>query len=211
MFTKIYSNLQQAFQLSWFKFLFWNTSLAKLIVQEEKPSAWDFFNTYLSSWWWTRLWFRAFIRNKKHLTEFDQIIKSLQILKNAGIFNEDNFNLILNHANLSDLAATLLALQDTRILLQDNFTLLANQAHPNIMASALSTLHQADILTPKNQAIVATDPREWDFILILLNNRGMLTPNNFNLIANHANPRNLAMALSDLQEAGILTPENQAM
>ena len=46
--------------------------------------------------------------------------------------------------------------------------------------------------------------------LSFLQRDGVLTPENQDVLANHANPLNLALTLSFLQRGGILTLENRA-
>ncbi len=175
MFTNIYQSLREGFQQSWFKGLFQNAALAKLLAQIEEPSAWGFFSTYLSSWWWNRLRFRSCIQTKDTLVQFDAIIETLQILKRAGIFTEGNCNAVTTHAAPDDLARALSNLQEARILNQENFVLVAAHARPANLAYAFSNLLEA----------------------------GILNQENFVLVAAHVRPANLGSALFNLQRAGI--------
>jgi hypothetical protein len=212
MFTKIYKSLQQGFQQSWFKVLFQNTAIAKLLSQKEEPSAWVFFSTYLSSWWWNRLWFRSCIQTRD-TPQFDVILQPLQFLKRAGIFTEGNCNAVTTYANPDDLALSLSDLQEARILTQDNFELVADHVNPCDLAEALSCLQRDGVLTQDNFELVVThaNPDRLATALSCLQRQGVLTQDNFELVANHANPDSLARALSSLQRAGILDQENRAL
>ena len=218
MFTNIYQSLQEGFQQSWFKGLFENAALAKLFAQIEEPSAWGFFSTYLSSWWWNRLRFRSCIQTKDTLVQFDAIIETLQILKRAGIFTEGNCNVVTTHhftSNLSRALSTraLSNLQEAGILNQENFVLVAAHARPANLGSALSKLQRARILNPENFVLVAAHarPANLAYAFSNLQEAGILNQENFVLVAAHAAPDHLASALSDLWEARILNPENFAL
>ncbi len=108
MFATIYQSLKQGYQQSWFKFLFRYTGLGKLITQAQEPSAFEFLNTYLSSWWWSQRWFESCIESSEAKRRFDLILESLQQLKEEEIFTEDNCLTVVNHANPDNLARALL-------------------------------------------------------------------------------------------------------
>ena len=182
MFTNIYKRLQEGFQQSRFKVLFQNTALAKLLAQDELPSAWGFFSTYLSSWWWNRLWFRSCVQTRD-TPQFDVIIESLQILKRARPFTEGNGSAVLS---------TLSCLQRAGIgiLDQENRALVAAHAAPGHLELALSSLQQAGILTQENFFLVAANanPRSLESAFSYLLRAGILNQENFAALVapNHA-------------------------
>jgi hypothetical protein len=212
-FDELYTTLKDGFQNSRFSRLFQNTELGKLLAKDEKPSAWDFFNTYLSSWWWERLYFRLCILTTPNpqqititeqrvtlipsglLVNFDSVLESLQCLKNAEIFTQDNLNKVID---MSDsvrvfdsgpvfafgrvIFSLLDHLSNVKQLNQDNFTKFAFHTNQQELNLALNLLYADDILTPDNIAAVA----------------------------DHTNPKGFAQALCYLNKAGILTPENRA-
>jgi len=213
MFTNIYKRLQEGFQQSRFKVLFQNTALAKLLAQDEEPSAWEFFSTYLSTWWLNRLWFRSCIQVHDTPIQLDIILKSLQILQRAGIFTKDNCNTFTTQANPRYLELALTCLQQAGILTQENFMLVAAHANPFNLAWALSYLQRAGILIQENRVLVAAHatPGRLAWALSCLQQAGILTQENFALVAAHVNPGDLTLALSCLQEVGISNPENRAL
>ena len=220
---------------------FYNTALAKLISAREKPTAWDFYNTYFSSWWLSRIWFRSLMQN--HIHQFDKILSSLEILEKSGILNEDNCNKVTSHANPQVLAQVLISLNDAEILTPDNQDLVRVHPNPKQFALALCNLKKAGILTSDNRAIVAADTHPYKLAkaLLHLHKAHILTPDNLNKVYKHprrsdlvnplcvlqeasilnqesfseiircTDPRRLARALSDLHRAQILTPENRAI
>lgn len=134
MFRDIYQSLKSGFNQSRLKFLFKNSALAKLLAQDDAPSAWDFFTTYLSSWWWNRWWFRSCIQSQNDIYKFDDIISSLQKLKEAEIFSENNCNTVAAHARPDNLADALASLQQARILNQENFAALIAPIHVTLLS-----------------------------------------------------------------------------
>ena len=182
MFEQVYNDMKEGYKESWFRPFFEYTALGKLLEQDTKHSFSTFLDTYISSWWWNRLWFRACVQNNDYLARFDRILNSAGVclLKGYGILTEENRALVANHDHPDELLRWLVTLGINGILTQDNFTLLTN--HPD--QAGLTSMFR-----PFQRA-------------------GILTQDNFTLIANHANTSYLANALAYLQIALILTEAN---
>ncbi|PJD96359.1 MAG: hypothetical protein CK423_01425, partial [Legionella sp.] len=152
MFEQIYQDMKVGYKQSWFRFFFKYTALGKLLEQDTQVSAFTFSDTYLSSWWWNRLWFETCIRQEDNLSQFDRMLRSFSDLKKAELLTQENFTLAVNHPDPGSLALALFYLRKASILTQANFTLVAN--HPDLqrLNSVLFDLTDSRILTQENFA-----------------------------------------------------------
>lgn len=219
MYHHFYSKLKQAYQQSWFKFVFMNTALGRLLAQDEAPSAWVFFNTYFSSWWLSRFWLNSYL-NTEDSNALVSIAASLNYLRKNEMFTEENCNTVIAWADgnlfASYIATVLHYLDQTMMLNQENLALVANFHNAWDLwrlASALSKLKEKDILTSEISAglIRHADPKKLADALIVLKNAGILSASNQTFLITQTNPDKLADALIALKNAGILNTPNQTL
>jgi len=208
--NRILDEIKTRFNQSWFGLFFRSTDLGKLMRQTQLPDVWQFYRTYLNSWWWNRLWFRSQIKSDQNLCIFDYDLKCLTYLKENGCLSQDNFNAVVFSTEY-DLKQILFYLHKAGILTQRAFDLVINHRRASDLSFALYSLRMGGLLTQTYFELVVTsvNPREMVDALDWLAYEGTLNQLNLVLLTTHVYPTELALGLSSLQKAGILTPENQ--
>jgi len=214
MFNDVYQSMRQGFHQSSFRRLFQYSALAKLFNQSAIPSPWVFFSAYLSSLPSSRSWFRSRIHGHL-LDDFDNMLRSLRVLKKSHILTENNCNRVVAHSDPRYLDRTLSLLQQAGLSNQDSLTVVFAHPWPEDLAAALFYLKHAGMLNQDNFAVVVSC--RWSDnlarALFVLKQAGILTKDNRArvAVANHASPDYLNWVLSFLQKAQILTQDNFAL
>ena len=217
MFDDIFNDLKQGFNQSWSGFLFKYTALGRLLTQENSTNQADFLNTYLTSWWWNRLWFRACIQSPNNRYEFNNIIRdvasSLNFLKKAGMLNDANLRIVSASyvASRIDLTPYIYILNSAGILNDASLRIVARALICGALINeALSKLIEAGILNDENLREVCASyiPSEMASALCHLNSAGILNDENLRIVSASYDPSNMASALCHLNSAGILNDAN---
>ncbi len=208
--THILNQMKLRLNRGWFRFLFKFTALGKLLSGETAPSAWDFFNTYLNSWWISRSWFKSYFPNPEIEKEFKIIENGVDSLQEAKLFNPENLERIVSSINEVNFSAVFKYIQRAGILNQGHLNTVAT--HPNLVLlnEGLQHLTQARILNQENFNAIAIHENANKFAkaLAFLQHAGILNINNRAAVAAHIHLAQLCEGLGYLDNARILTQDN---
>jgi len=81
MFEECYTEIKNGYNQSWYRFIFKYSAIGKLLEQNAQVSLFTFYETYLSLWWFARVFFWSCLPDKRLQTKFTRIIELLQNLK----------------------------------------------------------------------------------------------------------------------------------
>lgn len=211
-FQYLFNEIKNQYKQSWFGFLFSFTSISQLLSQNKIPGAGVFFEAYLNSWWWNRLWFRSII-SSDYEYDFDKVIKALTFLKKYRIFNTNTCHLVANDNEPFDMALVLLGLKQLDLLTMQNEKTIVTHINPFALTRALSILQKAKILNQNNLNTLANHS---NFLYVVkslhfLWNHSSVNQEHFDIVTNHTDPLHVVKTLFYLQQANILTKDNLAL
>jgi hypothetical protein len=212
MFLAHFPEVKASLQESWFMVLFKYTALANLIEKPENPDPLTFYNTYFSSWWLTRLWFRSCILRWDVFNEFLGLLECRQILEQSSMLNW--FNQVANHKESFWLCSVIDILQKNYLLNTRSIELIINHPEPFELKNVLSNLEQQGILNQDNFTVVAQHPKPYRLACALryLQAAKILNSENRAVVAaNKDNPEEYARALPFLQRVDILNQDSRAL
>lgn len=126
------------------------SSIGRLLSQPEAPNGFVFIEAFWASSESTRLFFQRLIQDEALQRRFDVLLISIELLKNTGLWTQDNFYTVEAHAAPDSLAEALCALQNASIFTELNVRMLVEHEFLSVLARALSKLQLAGILTQAN-------------------------------------------------------------